>query len=264
MKKITLLIVAIIIAFALTILCFDAGAQTNGQVIQVKKGQWQLFVIIDTTGMHIPINDSTWILSPDTVLVWKVVVDTVKITVDSIVYKSYAVHDTINICPVSAPLVTIFTTQTLPAAVLNDGASGGITVGVKFTSSAPGYIRGLRFYKVTGNSGTHAGILYSSTGTILASMVYTETVSGWQTVTFTTAIPIVANTMYVAACYSAAGNYSNTSGGFTSAIVNTPLTGLASTTASVNGVYNYGNKFPTLTFQNSNYWTDAVFSISAK
>ena len=61
---------------------------------------------------------------------------------------------------------TIFTTQTTPTTTQNDGSA--IELGVKFRSSAAGYITGVRFYKTTGNAGTHTGELYSSTGTRLA------------------------------------------------------------------------------------------------
>ena len=56
---------------------------------------------------------------------------------------------------------------------------------MKFQSSVPGWVTGVRFYKGTGNNGTHTGSLWTSSGTQLATGTFTnETASGWQTLTF--------------------------------------------------------------------------------
>ena len=58
-----------------------------------------------------------------------------------------------------------------------------IELGVKFESAVPGYITGIRFYKGAGNTGTHVGHLWTSTGTLLATATFTnETAAGWQQV----------------------------------------------------------------------------------
>src|SRR5207302_8669396 len=78
-----------------------------------------------------------------------------------------------------------------PAA--NDSAA--VEVGVKFKSDVGGTITGIRFYKGPGNTGTHVGTLWSSTGTKLASATFSgETASGWQQVNFSTPVTITANT----------------------------------------------------------------------
>ena len=60
-----------------------------------------------------------------------------------------------------------------------------VTVGVKFRSDVSGSITGIRFYKGPGNNGTHVGLLYSSSGTLLARATFTgESASGWQQVSF--------------------------------------------------------------------------------
>jgi Domain of unknown function (DUF4082) len=59
--------------------------------------------------------------------------------------------------------------------------SGAATLGVKFRYDVAGTINGIRFYKGAGNAGTHMGLLYSSTGTLLGQATFTgETASGWQ------------------------------------------------------------------------------------
>ena len=70
-------------------------------------------------------------------------------------------------------------------------SDSAVEVGVKFTSDVAGTITGIRFYKGTGNTGTHVGHLWSSNGTLLASATFSgETASGWQQVLFTTPVTI--------------------------------------------------------------------------
>ncbi|MDP4211956.1 MAG: DUF4082 domain-containing protein [Bacteroidota bacterium] len=66
----------------------------------------------------------------------------------------------------------MFTTRTPPGGVGNHGSA--VDLGVAFRSTTAGYITGVRFYKVTGNSGTHIGELYSITGTRLAQATSTD------------------------------------------------------------------------------------------
>ena len=68
-------------------------------------------------------------------------------------------------------------------------------LGVRFQSDVSGFITGIRFYKGTGNGGTHVGHLWSATGTLLATATFTnETTTGWQQVSLSTPVAIVANT----------------------------------------------------------------------
>ncbi|QRK07351.1 DUF4082 domain-containing protein [Archangium violaceum] len=52
---------------------------------------------------------------------------------------------------------------------------------MKFRSSVPGSVTGIRFYKgSSANAGTHVGSLWSRTGQRLASATFTnETATGW-------------------------------------------------------------------------------------
>jgi hypothetical protein len=167
---------------------------------------------------------------------------------------------------VAAPAVTysIFASTTTPATPAdNDGQA--IEVGVKFRVSQAGYITALRFYKGASNTGTHTGHLWSSTGTLLATAVFTnETASGWQQITLSTPVAISANTTYVASYFSSAGYYAVTNPYFTAAVTNGLITGLANGTDGGNGVYKYSaaSVFPNTTYQTSNYWVDVVFTTS--
>jgi len=145
--------------------------------------------------------------------------------------------------------------------------TSSVEVGTVFQSAVAGYITGLKFYKGSQNTGTHTGTLWSSTGTQLATGTFTgETASGWQSLTFASAVAISANTPYVISYHAPSGFYSSSSGYFTGAVSTYPLTALASTTApNGNGVYAYGAStvFPNNSFNATNYWVDPTFTLSA-
>jgi hypothetical protein len=156
---------------------------------------------------------------------------------------------------------SIFTNQLPASQTVNDSTGTGIEVGVKFQSTTAGTAEGIRFYKSSGNIGTHSAQLYSADGTLMASKPFTsETDSGWQSVLFDSAIAITANTTYIAAYHSSLGNYTGTIFGLKTAITNTPLTALADGTDGLNGVYKYTNipALPDSGYFSSNYWVDIL------
>ncbi len=139
-----------------------------------------------------------------------------------------------------------------------------VELGVKFTSDVSGFITGVRFYKGSGNTGTHIGNLWSNSGALLATATFTaETGSGWQEVSFANAVPITANTVYVASYFAPNGNYAGDSQFFANASVyKAPIRLLQDGASGGNGVYAYGaaSSFPASTYQATNYWVDVVFS----
>jgi len=139
-----------------------------------------------------------------------------------------------------------------------------LELGVRFQSELAGYITGIRFYKGTGNTGTHVGHLWSNTGAELAAATFTnETATGWQQVTFSSPVAISANTPYVASYLAPAGHFALDRPYFTTAHDNPPLQALADgSAAGANGVYRLGSGFPNSSFQASNYWVDVVFVTS--
>lgn len=151
--------------------------------------------------------------------------------------------------------------STLPAnANTNDGQP--IEVGIKFQSSAAGYIHGVRFYKGALNTGLHVGSLWSIDGNLLAQATFVdETAVGWQVVTFTTPVAISANTYYVASYYSPGGTFAETPGYFASqGVSQPPLSAPAAGVIGPNGVYRYGaSGFPNSGSSN-NYWVDVTFA----
>lgn len=171
--------------------------------------------------------------------------------------------DTVATPPAPIPvLLTLVTTQTLPTVKANDG-HGGIEVGIKFRSTIAGYIKGIRFYKQSNNTGVHSAQLYKGSSLLAQATFTNETATGWQTVSFTNPIAIQANTTYLAAFFSPTGAYTFTTGMLTTALVNTSLSAPANGGADgINGLYDYTNspKVPLSGYKGSFYWVDVIFS----
>jgi hypothetical protein len=144
--------------------------------------------------------------------------------------------------------------------------SAAVEVGVKFKADVAGSIAGIRFYKGSGNTGTHVGNLWTLSGQRLATATFgNETATGWQQVTFATPVAITANTVYVASYFAPAGHYASDAQFFAAGLDNPPLHLLQDGASGGNGVYAYGatSSFPTSTFQSTNYWVDVVFTPAA-
>jgi hypothetical protein len=160
---------------------------------------------------------------------------------------------------------TIWPSTAVPATPAQADNSA-VELGVKFRVNQPGYVTGIRFYKGTGNTGTHVGSLWTSGGTKLSSVTFTgETSTGWQEATFGAPVSVNANVTYVASYYAPVGRYALNNNYFAnSATTRGPLTALQNGTDGGNGVYKYGaSGFPSSTYQSSNYWVDVVFATTA-
>jgi hypothetical protein len=171
----------------------------------------------------------------------------------------------------TSPYTWSFTTLSCPCslfaanatpAVASSGDTNAVELGVKFTSDVNGYINGVRFYKGTGNTGTHVGNLWSSSGQLLATATFAnESGSGWQVVYFSQPVAITAGAVYVASYHTNAGNYSYNSNGFNSQLDNEGLHAPSSASAGGNGVYAYGGtQFPNQSYNATNYWVDVIFN----
>ena len=173
----------------------------------------------------------------------------------------------------TGPFTWSFTTAaavTCPCSVWGPGAPAGAVeasdaspanLGVQFRASTGGFVTGVRFYKTAGNTGSHVGSLWSSTGTLLATGTFGgESATGWQTLTFSSPVAVTAGTTYVASYHTGVGRYALTTSGLASAVTNGPLTALAG-----GGVYAYGsgNAFPSNSWNASNYWVDVVYTQTA-
>ena len=161
-----------------------------------------------------------------------------------------------------ATATSIWPNTTTPS-VTSENDTDAVELGVKFRSTVATNVTGVKFYKGTGNTGTHTGSLWSSTGTRLATGTFTnETATGWQTLTFASPVAISANTTYVVSYFAPNGHYAVNESYFATAYTNSNLTALANGTDGGNGVYRYGSisAFPNSSFNSSNYWVDVTTS----
>ncbi|HEX2698692.1 MAG TPA: N,N-dimethylformamidase beta subunit family domain-containing protein, partial [Acidimicrobiales bacterium] len=183
--------------------------------------------------------------------------------------KARATDDSGNISPTPASVnvtvncpCSLFATSAVPT-VTSSSEAAALELGVKFSSDVNGSVTGVRFYKGTGNTGTHTGTLWTSGGTRLATATFTaETGSGWQQVTFPSPVAISAGATYVASYYTPSGRYAVDGNYFAVAVDSPPLHAVKSTANSGNGVYFYGAGFPYQSYNASNYWVDVVFTAS--
>ncbi len=160
-----------------------------------------------------------------------------------------------NTCP-----CTIWNNAAVPALV-SQGDNSAVELGVKFRADVDGSITGLRFYKSPNSTGQHVGNLWTSNGTLLATVTFTNaTASGWQQMNLLSPVAITANTTYVVSYHTV--DYAVDIGYFaTSGVNSSPLRAIADGEDGPNGVYLYGSGgFPTQTWNSSNYWADVVFS----
>jgi hypothetical protein len=153
---------------------------------------------------------------------------------------------------------TVFSDSTVPATV-GYPDTGSVELGVKFTADTDGVITGIRFYKSLQNTGIHTGSLWSAAGQQLATATFTnETTTGWQTVTFTTPVPVTAGATYVASYHAPNGYYAVTSGAYaTKGVDNFPLHVPAHAS-----LYTYSTGFPT-NDSDTDYGVDVVFTVPA-
>jgi hypothetical protein len=64
-------------------------------------------------------------------------------------------------------------------AVANAGDASSVNLGVEFTTDNSGWITYIRFYKGSGNTGTHVGSLWDASGNLLGQVTFTgESASG--------------------------------------------------------------------------------------
>ena len=161
---------------------------------------------------------------------------------------------------------TIWPTNHTPSGILDVGADAPVQLGVKFRANSSGYITGIRFYKASTNTGAHTGTLWTSAGVPLATATFTnESASGWQQVLFASPVAISANTVYVASYHTSVGHYSIDRHYFAgNGIDSGPLNVPGATAGGSNGVYAYGPStlFPNASFAASNYWVDALFTLT--
>ncbi|NVM94382.1 DUF4082 domain-containing protein [Arthrobacter wenxiniae] len=151
-------------------------------------------------------------------------------------------------CPCS-----LYQDSSVPTVLsIADGKS--VSLGVKFNPTSNGTITGIKFYKGPGNIGPHAGTLYKSDGTQLATVTFSnETTSGWQSAAFSTPVAVTAGTEYVAGYTNPTGTYPATPGAYSNDVTTGPLH------VPANGaMYSYTANFPNNP-SSSSYLVDVIF-----
>ncbi|WP_193195812.1 N,N-dimethylformamidase beta subunit family domain-containing protein [Nostoc sp. MG11] len=152
-------------------------------------------------------------------------------------------------------MTILFTNQAPSIANFTDSVP--YELGMKFSSATGGQITAIRFWKAPSETGTHTGKLWTATGTLLASVTFSnETASGWQEQLLATPINIQANTTYVVSV-NVNAYYVATYDQLVSPIVNGDLSSVAD---GNNGVFNgTPGAFPTGSYRNTNYFRDINF-----
>ena len=176
-----------------------------------------------------------------------------------------AIDDSANIGTPASRSVTVSCPCSMYGSTTPVAADSGDTsaeeLGLRFTTSATGYVTGVRFYKSAANTGTHTGSLWSSSGQRLATVTFSnETASGWQQAQFSTPVAVSTGTTYVVSYTATAGHYAAQSEAFAYAGRSAPpLSTFGGFGSTYGGVYGMPGTFPTQTFDASQYYVDALF-----
>src|SRR4029079_12336598 len=171
---------------------------------------------------------------------------------------------TVNIVAGDCPCTSLWKPSAAPV-VSSASDANPVELGLKFYSDTDGFITGVRFYKGPANTSTHVGSLWTSTGTLLASVVFSgESATGWQQALFSSPVAVTANTTYVISYHTNVGGYAADGGYLASSGVDSPpLHAATSAVSGGHGLFAYGaTQFPTQTFNATNYWVDVVFAPS--
>lgn len=131
-------------------------------------------------------------------------------------------------------------------------------MGVKVRFAQSGVINAIRYYKAASETGAHTGHIWSATGQLLATVVFSnETASGWQEQALAQPLVVQANTTYVVSV-NVNTHYAMTVAGLNATITNGDISSVAD---GSNGVFNtVAGSFPATSFNNSNYFRDVVFT----
>jgi hypothetical protein len=126
---------------------------------------------------------------------------------------------------------------------------------MKFTVDAATQATGVRFYKSTGETGTHTGSLWTSDGTRITTVTFSgESASGWQQATFATPVALQTGVTYLVSV-NANAFFVVTPAGLAASQGSGPLHSVVGS----NGVYGLSaGVFPTNSYNNGNYFVDVV------
>ena len=180
--------------------------------------------------------------------------------------KVRAIDDSANIGTAASRSLTVncpcnvFGAEVPKNPAAND--SGSVELGLRFSPNADGFVSGVRFYKGTGNSGTHKGSLWSTSGQQLATVTFSnESATGWQQANFTAPVTVSKDTSYVVSYSAPNGRYAANANAFSSSGLDaSPLKVVGGFGVPPAGVYGNPGQFPNLSYQNTNYYVDPLFT----
>lgn len=155
---------------------------------------------------------------------------------------------------------TLFTTQVPAVSAIAEASP--VELGTAFVPGRDGRVTGVRFFKGAGNTGTHRGSLWSSSGQRLAQVTFAgESESGWQVAYFDQPVAVTRNTEYVVSYFAPRGHYAVTGGFFSTQLVSGDLRAPAGS----NGRFLYGatGGFPVQAWNSTSYFVDPVFEAGA-
>lgn len=137
---------------------------------------------------------------------------------------------------------------------VDGGADSPVNVGIRFFSSVDGWVTGVMFYKMSGNTGTHVGCLWDNSRTLLAQVTFTgETGSGWQSMAFSSPVAVSANVDYWVSYLTQVGHYTADS-------LTVPFTVGSLNVNYPQYKYSSTPAFPSDSFSTVNYGVDIVFT----
>lgn len=182
--------------------------------------------------------------------------------------RARAIDDSANIGAAAVLSVTtscpcgVFGAEETPAVPsASDGAA--VELGLQFVPKVEGFVKGVQFYKGEGNGGTHVGSLWDASGARLASATFTgETATGWQSVRFSNPVAVSPGERYVVSYTAPQGRYAVQVDAFTALGVDAdPLTVQGGYGVPPAGVFANPGQYPSLSYRNSNYFVDAIFTL---
>ena len=139
-----------------------------------------------------------------------------------------------------------------------------VELGVRFQTSSPIYVVGVRFYRA--DDATWSGSLWDSNGQWITSGNDTTSGAGWQDAMFSSPQFMEPGDTFTASYFAPSGAYGFQwdyftppsgpgSGGYTVG----PVTALGGIGANGTFVYGPGGIFPTTTFRDTNYWVTPLW-----
>lgn len=145
---------------------------------------------------------------------------------------------------------------TLPDA----GDPSAVELGLRFSPTVDGVVAGPRFYRAAASTSGYAASLWTLSGERLATVQVPGGSAGWQTAQFAEPVQVSAGTEYVVSYTAPDGRYPADANDFSYRGANNgPVSVAGGFGVPSAGVYAPPGEYPSASWQQSNYFVDAVF-----